>query len=285
MTSPLAGRHVDLGSTRHVDVGLAVRYDDHLLSTQLAVQDVAQRGGHPRQLLLVARAVVGLEFLDQRAQILGDRPELGRRSAEALRPSPSGRQDHPLAAQQGAHALHPPAPRELRDDDRDEGDGETEADEEEEEILARFLAAPRDEAHVVHEHELSQRLQAPDRYEHRPLGRLEQVGLGRLQRIDGRAVHFLGEGRRRDRIAAVVRAVGDGEQSLVLRQSCEELQDPAPVARRNQLLQRLLHRIRDETGADVEVAAEPAEHQPVNQRDGRVGKDAEGQKEGDDEAK
>src|SRR5206468_4465437 len=50
----------------HVDVRLAVGHHDHLLTAQLATQDLAQRRGRPGELLPIARAVIGLQVLDQR---------------------------------------------------------------------------------------------------------------------------------------------------------------------------------------------------------------------------
>ncbi len=40
----------------------------------------------------------------------------------------------------------------------------------------------------------------------------------------------------------------------------------------------------DEVGADVEIAAEPAQHQPVREGQRRIGEDAEGNEERDDES-
>ena len=76
----------------------------------------------------------------------------------------------------------------------------------------------------------------------------------------------------------------DGQQPLVLCDPREELQDAPPVSCPQQILERLLDRMSDEVGADVEIAAEPAQHQPVREGQRRIGEDAEGNEERDDES-
>src|SRR6185503_1459721 len=101
--------------------------------------------------------VIGFEIFDQRAQVVRDRPELRwwpRKAAHATA-APARNRNQVLTAQQPAQPRDPAAPRQLRDDDGDQRDGEPESDEEEKEVLARLVAAARDEAHVVDEHELA----------------------------------------------------------------------------------------------------------------------------------
>ena len=101
VTRPLAGRWTSMRvAAAHVDVGLAVGDDQDLLAAQVGAQDRAQRLRRPGDLALVARPVAGLELAHQRAQVAGERPQLGHRDA--------GRGPHePLAAQQRLHALRP----------------------------------------------------------------------------------------------------------------------------------------------------------------------------------
>ena len=56
------------------------------------------------------------------------------------------------------------------------------------------------------------------------------------------------------------------------------------VARLDQVLQRVLDGIRNQIGANVEIAAEPTQHQLVRQRQGRVGEDAQRQQQRHDES-
>jgi hypothetical protein len=68
-----------------VDVGLAVRDDDHLVALQVLAQDAAQRIRPPHGLAFVARQALGLHVADQRLQIPRDRAELGRGAAQRRR--------------------------------------------------------------------------------------------------------------------------------------------------------------------------------------------------------
>jgi hypothetical protein len=60
-----------------MDVGLAVRDDQHLVALQVLAQDAPQRVGTPARLRLVARAPLRFEVEHQRLQVAGDRPQLG----------------------------------------------------------------------------------------------------------------------------------------------------------------------------------------------------------------
>ena len=92
VTSPLAGRCThDAVAIVRVDVRLAVGDDDHLRTAQLAIEDLAQRLRRPRQPLVVAELMLGLEIADERAEILGERVILRRRQARRGRSSPSPR--------------------------------------------------------------------------------------------------------------------------------------------------------------------------------------------------
>ena len=130
-----------------VDVRLAIADDDHLVAAQLALEDRAQRLRRPGELRLVARPVLRLELAHELAHVARERPQLGHVGrARGTHQS--------LAAQQRAQSLHPAAPRQLRDDDRDQRDDRAERDEEVEQVALRLLAAADGESHVVHEDEL-----------------------------------------------------------------------------------------------------------------------------------
>ena len=267
-----------------MDVGLAVRHDHHFLAAQLAVQDVAQGGGSPRELFLVSGAMVGFEICDQRAQVFHDGSELGGRSREAAPARPSRYHQQTLTAQQRAETLHPAAPGQLRDHHRDERYGEAEPDKEEEEVVAGLAAAAGDEAHVVHQHEPPAANQGAHRYENRTGRCLQQIARRLCKAAQLGAAHLRRHCRGRDGITGIRGTKRDREQALVLRQTREKLLNAAAVAAANQVMERIVDRGRNQVGAHLEVAAEPAEHELVHQWEGRVGEDAERQKERDDEA-
>ena len=79
-----------------VDVGLAVGDDDHLVAAQLRAQQRAQAVRVPLGLRPERAAVFVLEVAQPRAQLGGERRELGRRRQQ--------RPQQALAAQDGAHA-------------------------------------------------------------------------------------------------------------------------------------------------------------------------------------
>ena len=113
---PLDLDHVVLAP--HVDVGLAVRDDQHLVALQVLAQDAAQRVRAPGGLALVARA---------RARPRGRAPApAGRARSAAARArslaSAERRAQQRLAGQQRLHARDPAAPADLGDDHGDERD-------------------------------------------------------------------------------------------------------------------------------------------------------------------
>ena len=62
-----------------MDVGLAVRDDQHLVALQFLAQDAPQRVRAPDGLRLVARAPLGFQVEHQRLQVARDRAQLGAR--------------------------------------------------------------------------------------------------------------------------------------------------------------------------------------------------------------
>src|SRR5205807_10400346 len=77
----------------------------------------------------------------------------------------------------------------------------------------------------------------------------------------------------------------DREQALVLHYPVEKAQYLRARAFANEVPQRILDRVRDERGADVEVAHEPLEREPVDERYDRVRDGRERDGEGKDEPK
>ena len=75
-----AGRplHFDPIIVALMDVGLAVRNHDHILAAQFPAENGAQRLRRPGDLVLVARARIGFQFVNQPLQIARDGLELGQ---------------------------------------------------------------------------------------------------------------------------------------------------------------------------------------------------------------
>jgi len=70
-------------------------------------------------------------------------------------------------------------------------------------------------------------------------------------------------------------AEADGEEALVLGDAPEVFQQARPVAALHQVLHPILNGVRDERGADVQVAHEPPQRQLVDERDDRVAEGGE----------
>ena len=93
VTTPLAGTWT---SNRIVlpivNVRLAIRDNQHLVSGQMVVENGLERDGLPAQLAFVSHALVGLKIVDERTQIFGDRLQLRDHGAclsiKAMNPSP-----------------------------------------------------------------------------------------------------------------------------------------------------------------------------------------------------
>ena len=265
-----------------VDVRLPVRHHDHLVAAEIVAHDRAQRLGRPRQLLRVSRSVVGFEVANEGAQVSRDGPKLGR-------VGPIRRAEQAFASQQRPQALHPAAPAQLRDDDRDQRDRRAEADKEEEHVLSRFLAAARHEAHVVHEHQAPDRrsvgFERPDRDQDRTVGAGQQVPRRAAEPAEGAAADLGRQRRGRDRLARGRRAEPDREEAFVLRDAGEELHHPGPVSGTQQILHGFLNGVRDEAGANVEIPDEPPQGQLVHERHHRVRERGERDQQRNDEAK
>ena len=129
----------------HVNVRLAVGDEQHLVAGQLVAEHGAQPlGGPDCAALHVATARVDLA--QQRAHFPHERLQFGvSRRVERL--------NDPLAAKERAYAVHPAAPRQVRDQYGNQRDDDAEQDEETDQVPARIRAAPVDEAHVVDEHQ------------------------------------------------------------------------------------------------------------------------------------
>jgi hypothetical protein len=135
----------DLIALPHVDVRLAIGYEQDLVAGELVAQHRAQHFGTPRRAALEV-AAAAVDFAQQRPHLADQRLQVRvRRLAKGL--------DQPLAAQQRAHPGHPAAPRQVGDEHGDQRHQHAEQDEEADDVLAGIGAAPVDEAHVVHQHE------------------------------------------------------------------------------------------------------------------------------------
>ena len=267
----------------HVDVRLAVGDDHHLVPRQVGAEDGAERVGRPGELVLVTRAVIRLEVSDQGAQVAGDGPQL----RELAYIASVGRAQQPLAPQQGAQALHPAAPAQLGDGDGDERDRRTQAHEEHVQVLARLRAAARDEAHVVDDDEVSDRhsrgFQRPHRDEQRACGAVQQMPRGARKPFQVRAPDLGGQRRRDHRLARRGGAIPHREQALILGDPIEECEHPGPLARLDQILERLLRGSGDQAGAAIQVPHEPLERELVHERHRRVREGAEREEQGQHE--
>ena len=180
-----------------------------------------------------------------------------------------------------------PRQLELRDRYRDERNGQSQSDEEQIEILSRLGAPARHEAEIMHQDQalgIGLCTSGPaDRHQQRTSGGAHQPpgtrGVGRVGTPDVRRHR-----RRRDRHSIRCRAIGDGEQPLVLRQVfevCPHLDRAAVVEQR---MQPVLRRVRDQGGAQIEVSLEPPHRQLVDQRPHRIRDDGESDQQWNDEA-
>ena len=275
--------HLDALVAPHVNVRLPVGDDEDFLALQIVAQDCPEHVGRPVDLAFVARLSLRLELPDERLEIARHGPQFaqghfGLAAAEGFAP------DHRLQTRD------PAAPADLRDHHGDQRDDRRDRRKEIEDVLLRVLAAPLNEAHVVHQHQIAVRgalgLDAVDRHVDRAALEIDQAAL---------ADHGLGAvfsaadrgGKRRrlvDHPAAQV-AETDREQPLVGDDPVEKPQDLGARTLAHEILKRLLDRVGDERGADVQVAHEPLERESVDERYDRVRDGCECDGEGKDEAK
>jgi len=173
----------------YVNERLAIRHHDHVVPLQLAIQDPAQRVRRPAELFLVTQAMLGLEVVDEGAEVVGDWLQLARAGRHGV-------WQEAFPAHERPNALDPPAPAELGHDHGNGRHEHAEPDEEQEDIPSRIRTAALGEAHVVHEHQPSQRLRGHrhrlHRDEPRPVGLVDDAARRRVTGVDGAAV----EGRR-----------------------------------------------------------------------------------------
>ena len=278
--------HLDAVVPPHVDIGLAVGHDQHLVALEVIAQDRAQRIGSPTDLRFVAHAAFGFQVLHQRLEVPRNRPQLSRLGL--------WRQRERLAADQRLDPGHPAAKRELRDHHGDQRDHRAQRREQIDDVFLRVGAATLDEAHVVHDQDLAQ-----------PLAVEFHRGRCEVQRTAGQLEHRSGLFRGRLRIAAGhaggqrlrlvhERSLGvaeaEGEKPFVLQHAVEERLHALQahlVARLvgEQLDERLLRRGGNQLRTDVEVAHKPLQRQFVHQRRHAVRNRAQRKRQRDDEAK
>jgi hypothetical protein len=260
---------VDAVGTANVDVRLAVGDDDDVVAVQFPLEHVAQRLLRPDHLIAVAGPVMRLEIAHQLANVARDRRQLGHDEA-ARRPQ------QPFAPDQRAQPRDPPAPRQLRDDDRDQRDDRRQRDEEHDHVALGFLAAALRERHVVDQREQRPRsgvFDRPDGDVQQPARRAQQRTRGINEIAQRSAVEFVGKIAGGERSLAVGRAHPHRVQALVAGQPTEELLEPQPVAGQQQFRHRLLHGVGNQVGTHVQVAREPAQDLGVDQRHRRVSGD------------
>ncbi len=278
-----AGRssHLDGVAHAHVDIRLAVGHDDHFLSPKFVVEDGSQGIRRPGEALFVPRLALRFEVANQFAQVAGNR-------AEFRRVRPVRRAQKPFAPEQRAHALHPAAPAQLRDDDGEQRHDHAETEEQVEDVASRLFAPVGHETHVVHED------QAPagcvlgpeltDGHEERPMRAGQDVPGRSRERREVRAPHGGRQRARRDRRRLGRRAERGGVDAFVLGHPREDLTDPFLVSGTGQVLHRVLDGVGDQAGSDVEIPHEPPHRQVVHDRKHRVRECREDDQERNDES-
>ena len=263
----------------HVDVGLAVGDDQDLVALQLLAQDAPQRLRRPHGVRIVARAAIGLEIAHQRLEVRLDRAQLGHAAAAVLARRAG-------AGEQRLEARHPAAPGQLGDDHRDERHHRGDRREQVHDVHARFVAAPFDEAHVVHHQQRAEAvLPGADRPRldmQRALGKRQHVVVGERRRP--RAVHLARKAARGVGQPAVTRAQADGKHALFAHRTLEQADHGSARRRAQQLDQPVVQPARDDRAAVIEIAHEPLQRQAIDERHDRVGNRRKRNAEGQDEA-
>jgi len=275
--------HLDAIVAPHVDVGLPVGNDEHFLSLQVVAQYSPERVRRPVDLALVPRPALRLEIPDQRPEIASHRPQFARGHLHLAA-------TERFAPDDGLEAGDPAAPADFRDHHGHQRDDRSDRGEEIKDVFLRVVAAPLHEAHVVHQHQIAVGgalgFDAVNRHVDRAALEVDQTALADERiTVVARAGDRRGEHRRLVDHPAGRVAETDREQALVLHYPVEEAQYLRSRAFPNELPQRILDRVRDERGADVEVAHEPLEREPVDERYDRVRDGREREGEGKDEPK
>ena len=292
-----------------VDVGLAVRHHDHLIADQLRAQQRAQPVGRPFGVGPLRSPVLVFEVAQAGPQVGGEGRQFGCRQQRA---------QQAFAAHDRPRTVDPPAPAELRHDDRDQRDHETQPGDQADQVAARFLAAPLDEAHVVQQHEMAdqfvhrrqlqrrcgvrfgqqQRLRcallacrrrravthhAMDAHVHRTAGqRQARVDLlGQPQRLG--TTQAVGKPAGALQQAAVGVAQSEGEETFVLRGAIENRHQPVLAIAEHRIGDRIGQRVGDQNPAAVEIPTEPSQRHLIQQGNRHIGRrdqrDHQGQQE------
>ena len=233
----------------------------------------AQPLGVPSGLELERAAVLVLQVAQSRAEVGCERRELARWRDRA---------DQALAAQQRLRTGDPAAPTQLRDHDRDQRDHPAEPRDQEDQVAAGVLTAPGDEAQVVQQHEVGDRL--PGVVDHRMDADVRRSARDLDDRRIGnrrQARCVAGERGRvvlgvREKLPAA-RAQADGDQPLVLGGAREERHQPPAIRVGEGFGDRIRERVGEELAARVEIAREPAQRQAVHQRQRQIRGHAERQ--------
>jgi len=272
--------HHHLAALAVVDVRFAVGHHDHLVAPQLGAQQGLEPCGRPFGIGSLAAAELVLEVAQARAQVRRDGGELGRGGAE--------RPHQPFPAQQCPRTGDPAAPAQLRHHHGDDRDDPAQADDQDDQVLAGVLAAPLDEAQVVHQHQVSHGagLRVDRVHAHVDGAAFDaQLRIGLLGHAGGLfAPQFLRVVRRALQQLPGGRTPADRHQPLVLDGPVEQRLQLAPA--------RVLHGVGDRLGqcvghqhaTHVQVPCKPAQGEPVHQRECKVGGGGEDHHQGHQES-
>ena len=170
---------------------------------------------------------------------------------------------------------HPAAPAELRDDHRDQRDRQAERAMKSDQVAPRVLAAPIDEAQVVQQHQLGDGAGLAAATVCTPTWtgpparskpRLGQLG-GGLRLL---AVQRRGKAGAAAQHRAIERAQADGDQALVLHRAVEQGLQAGALGVADRVADRVGQRVGHQRAAHVQVAREPAQREPIHQRQREV---------------
>jgi len=156
----LDGRHQPAGRAFHdnavgamfMNVGLAIRHDQHLVAAELGAKQGPQVFGRPFGLRPLRTTNFVFKILETIPQFKRDGGDLGWRSH---------RREQALSTQQGLCATDPAIPADLRHGDRDDGNHQAKGGNESDQIASGVLTASLDETHVVQQHEMCDCLGRP----------------------------------------------------------------------------------------------------------------------------
>ena len=243
-----------------MDVGFAVRHDDHLRGIQLAAHHLLQRLRRPVFTVVDFEPLLLLGLGQHLAHLRQDRQRMPRRLRVVQKPLPTD------IAEQHLHPAPQLQPCHQHDQQREQQNRD--ADECQDEIPRRPLP-PVDEAQVVqHEHAKGPGLRAVEveaRYLHRTGRQLPDL---RACRTCAGGIRFAGDGRRGalglENGGTVGPAHQNRQQAFIRGDFGEIKAQPAFAAVFDQIRDRLFHRMHDQLRAQFNVRAKPLRQQPLD---------------------